>query len=153
MGCINGGNGCGTSCARTYNNTAQTVAAGAITNIITLGNQVVLTGNGIATTQNGFITYKAGTFHLDALIDILGTTAGDITFSAYLDGVQLPCTVNIATLVADRHSVVPISTDIYFEKLCPCNNRVRHTITFVANSAGAGVGTIVNVCAGMTEIK
>lgn len=135
------------SCARYYNNNAQTVAVGGTTQLA-LGTRVVDTGVSIENDLQSLTTLTKGLYHIAADIAIDTVTAGDVVFAVYMDGVQLPCTYKPLTLVADSRIGVHTETDLYLDACC-CS--VNHTFTFVVTST-TGAATINNFCAGITKM-
>lgn len=135
------------SCQRFYNNNAQALTAGGTLTLTIAGAKVVDSGVSISTEPASYEILKSGLYHVSADVAIDTITAGAVTFSAYLDGVQMPCTIKPITLVADGNAVVHTETDIAFSSCCGC---VNHAITFVLAST-TGAGTVTNFCSGIIK--
>lgn len=135
------------SCARFYNNNAQSIPVGT-SNQLSLGSKVVDTGVSIESDLQSLSTVTKGLYHISADIALDTVTAGNLTFSVYMDGVQLPCTVKPLTIVADSQIAVHTETDLYLDSCC-CS--VNHTFTFVVSST-TGAGTVTNFCVGITKL-
>lgn len=134
------------SCERFYNNNSQALTAGT-TLVLTLGAKVVDTGVSIETDTQSYSTVTKGLYHISGDVVITSAVAdGNGTFSVYMDGVQLPCTVRAFTTV-DGSIAVHTETDLYLDSCC-CS--VNHTFTFVVTSTTA-VGTVTN-CTGITKL-
>lgn len=134
------------SCERYYTNNAQTLIAGG-TDILTLGAKVVDTGVSIEADTQSYTTVTKGLYHISGDIVVTSATAdGNGTFSVYMDGVQLPCTIRQFTTV-DGSVAVHTETDLYLNGCC-CE--VSHTFTFVVESTTA-VGTVTS-CTGITKL-
>lgn len=135
------------SCARYYNNNAQTLAVGS-TLQLALGTKVVDTGVSIESDLQSLTTVTKGLYHVTADIALDTVTAGNVVFSIYMDGIQLPCTYKPLTILADNETAVHTETDLYLDACC-CT--VNHTFTFVLAST-TGAGTVNNFCAGITKL-
>lgn len=134
------------SCARYYNNNTQTLTVGN-TLQLALGTKVVDTGVSIEAQPQSLTTTTKGLYHISADIALDTVTAGNVTYSVYMDGVQLPCTLKPLTLVADSEISVHTETDLYLDACC-CS--VSHTFTFVLTST-TGAGTVNNFCVGIIK--
>lgn len=135
------------SCARYYNNNAQTLAVGG-TLQLAIGTKVVDTGISIDADLQSLTTVTKGLYHISSDIALDTVTVGNVVYSVYMDGVQLPCTVKPLTLVADSENAVHTETDLYLDACC-CS--VNHTFTFVLAST-TGSGTVNNFCVGITKL-
>lgn len=134
------------SCERYFNNNAQALTNGNTT-VLTLGAKVVDTGVSIEADTQSYTVVTKGLYHISGDIVLTSTTAGDgATFSVYMDGVQLPCTIKPFETIVGAVTV-HTETDLYLSSCC-CD--VNHTFTFVVASSGA-VGTLT-CCTGITKL-
>lgn len=148
MGCGKTNRSCNQkSCQRYYNNNPQAIAVGDSLTLTIAGAKVVDTGVSIETSGQSYEIVKPGLYHISGDVTIMGTTAGDVQFVAYLDGVQLPCTFRMGTLTAAGYETIHTETDLSFQ--CGCES---HVITFVVNSPNTAVGTVTEFCSGITKL-
>lgn len=148
MACSSSNKSCyAKSCLRYYNNSAQAFTE-IPTTLAIAGSRVVDSGISIEADASSYTVVKKGLYHISADVEFL-STAGEVTFQAYLDGVALPCTLTKITGVADIEKVGHLETDLQFDSCC-CN--VNHTITFVISGATGVTGTVNHLCTGVTKI-
>lgn len=130
------------SAVQFYNSTAQEITATDIVTspvILALGTRV--TDTGIATDFNAFDVDidASGLFRISADIDVLGVTAGDISFGIALNGQILPETLSTITAVADISEIIHFET---IRTINVCYGLDEHTFSIVAYSDGTGVATV-----------
>lgn len=148
MGCSSTRKSCNDkSCQRFYNTQQQSVAVDTPLQIQIAGAKVVDSGIAIETEPASYTITKTGLYHIAADLTVFATAAGAATFSAYLDGVQLPCTKRTVTLLAGT-TEIHTETDLAFSHCCPCINK---TITFVIEGATVA-GTITQFCSGVLKL-
>lgn len=137
------------SCARYYNNTAQTLAANSTTTLTLVGARAVLTGESISVQPQSFDTNKIGLYHLTADAVIAATAAGEVTLVWMMDGVALPCTTKTVTVAADVNTEIHTETDLSLSACCCC---VDHTFTLLAVTDETAAGSVVQLCAGLLKL-
>ena len=148
MGCSTTRKSCNDkSCQRFYNAQPQTITAGTALQLQIAGAKVVDSGIAIETEPASYTITKTGLYHIAADITIATTAVGTATLTAYLDGVQLPCTKRTVTLLAGT-TEIHTETDLAFSHCCPCINK---TITFVIEGATVA-GTITQFCSGVLKL-
>lgn len=138
------------SCQRYYSTTRQELTTTERVQLIIAGAKVVDTGISIDTQPQSYEILKAGLYHISGDLVLDGTVAGNVTLSAYLDGVQLPCTIRRAYIVADGAREIHTETDLDFRSCC-CNGDVNHTITFALESDGTATATVAEFCSGVIK--
>ena len=148
MGCGSKNKSCNQkSCQRYYNNKAQAFTAAGSVQLDIAGSRVVDTGVSIETNPQSYEIVKPGLYHISADAVVNATTAGDIDFSVFMDGVELPCTFKVATLAAG-YTPVHTETDLVINGCCGVNR----SITFVVKSVSVAVGSVTQFCSGITKL-
>lgn len=137
------------SCARYYNNNAQTLAANGQTTLTLAGARAVLSGEAIGVQPQSFDTTKIGLYHLTADAVIAATAAGKVTLVWMMDGVALPCTAKTVAVAADVNTEIHTETDLSLSACCCC---VNHTFTLLAITDETAAGSVVQLCAGLLKL-
>ena len=97
--------------------------------VITPGTIIRRFGPNIALSGNGIQISGAGYYDIDATFNVAPTEVGEVTITAYLDGVQIPGAVATATAAA-AGDYVNLSISSLVRENCPCCSGLR-TLTFV----------------------
>ena len=107
--------------------------------ILALGTRV--TDTGVAIDFNSFDVgvENSGLYRISVALDVLGVTAGDVTFAIALNGQILPETISTITAVAGISELVSFET-IRVINTCCVNNDFNFSI--VAYSDGTGEATV-----------
>ncbi|MCQ2053387.1 MAG: hypothetical protein MJZ03_05590 [archaeon] len=148
MGCSSRRKSCNDkSCQRYYNTQTQAIAANTPLQVQIAGAKVVDSGIAIETEPASYTITKKGLYHIAADITVNAATVGTATFSAYLDGVQLPCTKRTVTLVVGT-TEIHTETELDFSHCFPCINK---TITFVIEGSTVA-GTVTQLCSGVLKL-
>lgn len=137
------------SCARYYNNNAQTLAANGATTLTLAGAKAVLSGEAIQVQPQSFDTLKIGLYHLSADAVIAATAAGKVTLVWMMDGVALPCTAKTVTVAEGVNTEIHTETDLSLSACCCC---VNHTFTLLAITDETAAGSVVQLCAGLLKL-
>lgn len=129
------------SAVQFYNSTDQEILA---TNIATnpvifgLGSRVTDTGISIDFNSFDIGIESSGLYRISANLDVLGVTAGDVTFAIADNGIILPDTISTITAVADISELISLETIREFNVCCNSD----HNLSIVAFSDGTGVATV-----------
>lgn len=137
------------SCARYYNNNAQTLAANGRTTLTLAGARAVLSGESIGVQPQSYDATKIGLYHLSADAVIEATAAGTVTLVWTMDGVALPCTAKTVTVAADVSTEIHTETDLSLSACCCC---VNHTFTLLAITDETAAGSVVQLCTGLLKL-
>ena len=116
-----------------YGTTPQEILATTlITNPLTLalGNRVTDTGCAIDFGANDISIESNGLYRASADVEVVGTTAGDVTFALTLNGEILPETLRTVTLVAGASQIVPLETVRNLNTCCQFASRNIGIIAF-----------------------
>ena len=127
------------------NSAAQPIAAtNTIVNpvVLALGSKVSNTGIALDLDSNAISVDASGIYRIAANVDILGTTAGDITFAIAMDGNILPESIATITMVVDIAKLLAIEV---VRPINVCNAFTEHNFSLVAYSGGTGAGTVTRV--------
>lgn len=121
----------------TVNNTAQNVAVNGTINLGIVnrrfGCSLMLAGPGIQLEDPGY-------YDIDASITLAPTSAGNVTVTAYKNGVAIPgATATGSTSVANNPINLSISSLV--RKFCPCADGIEN-LTFVLSGTAASVTNI-----------
>lgn len=133
------------SAVQFYGSAPQEILATALVTqpiILSLGTKVTDTGCAIDFNSNSVEIEASGLYRISVSLDVLGVTAGDITFAIALNGEILPETLNTITAVAGSSELVSFET-IRTINLCCALTEANFTI--VAFSDGTGVATVRRV--------
>lgn len=135
-----------------YGTTPQDILATTlITNPLTLalGNRVTDTGCAIDFRTNDISIESNGLYRASADVEVVGTTAGDVTFALTLNGEILPETLRTVTLVAGASQIVPLETVRNLNTCCQFTSR---NIGIIAFSDGTGVGTVTRLSGNVIKL-
>lgn len=120
--------------------TNQSVQAVAINGVITPGTVIRRFGCNIALSGNGLRVEGEGYYKFDTSITLAPTAAGDVTVTAYKDGVAISGAIASGTAaVAD--DIVNLGLDFIIREGCPCCDGGSN-ITFVLTGTAANVTNI-----------
>lgn len=139
------------SAVQTFNTATQPITAtDVITNYVTLalGNKVTDTGMALEVGNNGVYVECSGLYRVDAIVNVDGTTGGQIFFALAMNGEVLPETIEEVTMVADVTKVVPLKTE---RVINICNTFGEYNFSVLAWSDGTAVGDVIRVS--MTVVK
>lgn len=136
------------SCQRFYNNNPQPIAVSSDVQLVIAGNRVVDTGISIETEPQNYITLKTGLYHFAGDVVIDATAVGDVRFSIYMDGVELPCTVREKTLAVGMNEI-HTETDLELSGCC-CD--VTHSFTYRLRTDTTATGNVVELCTGVLKL-
>lgn len=135
-----------------YNTTSQDIlATNTATNpvIFALGSRVTDTGVSLDFSSFDVNVEASGLYRISVNLDVLGTTAGDITFAIAEDGVILPETISTITAVAEISELISFET-IREVSVC-CGNR-EHSFTIIAFSDGTGVAEVQRLSGNVVKL-
>ena len=135
------------SCVRYYNNAIQTLTADETTQIAIAGTRVTDTGVSIEAQPSSYTILTKGLYHISADIVINAIAPGNAAFTAYMDGVVLPCTFTNHRLAAGNNEI-HFETDLLIDSCC-CS--VNKTITFSVTLDATATGSVVHVCTGIIK--
>ena len=107
--------------------------------ILALGSRVTDTGVAIDFNSFDVDVDNSGLYRISATLDVLGVTAGDVTFAIALNGQILPETINTITAVAGISELVSFET-IRVVNACCVNSDFNFSV--VAFSDGTGEATV-----------
>ena len=125
------------SLIQTVNESTQTVAENSI---ISLGSVNRRYGCNLRLSGNGIEVQGEGYYDIDATVTVSPTTVGNVTVSAYKNGVQIPSATATGSTGAEGDIVtLPIVATI--RQGCGCCVGAD-TLTFVLE---AGAGTVSNI--------
>lgn len=134
------------------NTTSQTVAATDIVSnpvILALGSRITDTGVALDFNSQDIQVETSGLYRISANLDILGVTAGDITYAIAVNGNILPETIRTITAVAGISEIVPTETIRELDTCCAISD---YNITLVAFSDGTGAATIERVSGNVLKL-
>lgn len=130
------------SAVQFYNSTSQEILATDIASspvILALGSRVTDTGIAIDLNSLDIDVEATGLYRISATLDVLGVTAGDVTFAIALNGQILPETINTITAVAEISELITFET---IRALHVCCGQTDYNFSIVAYSDGTGVATV-----------
>ena len=104
-----------------------------------LGTRVTDTGVAIDFNSFDIDVENSGLYRISVALDVLGVTAGDVTFAIALNGQILPETISTISAVAGISELVSFET-IRVINTCCVNNDFNFSI--VAYSDGTGEATV-----------
>lgn len=107
--------------------------------ILALGSRVTDTGVAIDFNSFDVDVDNSGLYRISATLDVLGVTAGDVTFAIALNGQILQETISTITAVAGISEIISFET-IRAVNVCCANNDFNFSI--VAFSDGTGEATV-----------
>lgn len=125
-----------------YNSTDQEILATNIVSnpaILSLGSRITDTGIALDFNALDIDVEASGLYRISANLDVLGVTAGDVTFAIAENGVVLPETISTITAVAGISELLPLETVREVNVCCGISN---HNFSIVAYSDGTGVATV-----------
>ena len=134
------------------NTTPQAVAATDIATspvILNLGSRITDTGMALDFGSQDIQVEASGLYRISANLDILGVTAGDITYAIAVNGNILPETVRTITAVAGISEIIPTETIREFDTCCVIGD---YDITVVAFSDGTGAATVERVSGNVLKL-
>lgn len=105
--------------------------------VITPGTIIRRFGPNLALSGNGIQISGAGYYDIDATFNVAPTEVGEVTITAYLDGVQIPGAVATETAAA-AGDFVNLSISALVRENCPCCAGLR-TLTFVLSGISSNV--------------
>ena len=140
------------SVVRNYNNNAQAFIATTPTTLTIQGVDVVKNGVSISVLPTTYTINKTGVYHIAADVVFTPAAAGNVTVSAYLDGIALPCTTKTVTGVSGSAQEVHLETDLDFAGACPCSSNITRNISFAIYGATGVTGTVNSLCTGVTKL-
>lgn len=143
---------CYKSAVQFYNSSLQEITeTDTVTSpvILALGSRV--TDTGIAIDFNAFDAdiEASGLYRISATIDVLGVTAGDITFAIAQNGQVLPETLNTITAVAGISELISFET---IRAINVCCGQTDHNFSIVAFSDGTGVATVERLSGNVVKL-
>ncbi len=130
------------SAVQFYNSTSQPIVTTDILTspvILSLGTRVTDTGIAIDFDNNGLDIEASGLYRVSANLDILGVTAGNVTFAMTLNGQILPETLRTVTAVAGISEIVPLETVRTINICCGTSD---FNFSIIAFSDGTGEATV-----------
>ena len=133
------------SAVQFYDSTQQPILA---TNLVAnpvvfdFGTKVTDTGCAIDLDGNTIEIDASGLYRISADINVVGVTAGNLTFAMTLDGNILPETIRTQTMIAGNTMTVPIET---IRRVSTCAAFDRHNFGIIAYSDATGAGTVTRI--------
>lgn len=143
---------CYKSAVQFFNTTDQPIlATNTTTNPVTLALGTRVTDTGIAIDFNAFdIDVEAsGLYRISATLDVLGVTAGDVSFAIAENGQILPETLNTITAVAGISELISFET---IRAINVCCGSTDHNFSIVAFSDGTGVATVERLAGNIVKL-
>ena len=104
---------------------------------VTLGTIIRRFGPNINLSGNGIQICGAGYYDIDAQFVVAPTAEGEVTITAYLDGVAIPGAISSAT-VAAAGDLATLSISSLVRENCACCSGLK-TLTFVLTGAESNI--------------